>query len=351
MLVTAGGARYRALVLPSLNAIDAALAEKLLSHATAGLPVLFAGKIPSHADGFLDMASETKRLEAAIQSIQGTRTFSFCPDIECVRSALITKVHPNIRFHGEAVPFIQKRIGRLNAYFLRNETDATRHIDAEFEAAGTAELWDPWTGETATIAGTRRDGDWVAIELYLQPLSSALIIFDSEGSSPAAVVASKAPSMKRTEAIGAAGWKLVATGLVPSGKTETIKRELPALIDWSLDSELRGFSGRGVYSTTFASPNANSGGRTVLDLGNVRDVAEVKVNGKTVATLLLRPYRTDITDFVRPGENVLEITVTNALFNCMVLRDPRPFHPGSAENPSGLLSAGLIGPVQLRITD
>jgi hypothetical protein len=131
----------------------------------------------------------------------------------------------------------------------------------------------------------------------------------------------------------------------------TIRRDLPILIDWSLDRELRGFSGRGVYSTTFTVHRADAGERIILDLGEVRDVAEISVNDKPAATLLLRPYRADITDLIQPGENALEISVTNTLFNSMVLREPRTFRPGPTENPSGLMSAGLIGPVQVKIMD
>jgi hypothetical protein len=35
----------------------------------------------------------------------------------------------------------------------------------------------------------------------------------------------------------------------------------------------------------------------------------------------------------------------------MTLRDPRAFHPGPAENPSGLMSSGLIGPIQMKLMD
>jgi hypothetical protein len=110
-------------------------------------------------------------------------------------------------------------------------------------------------------------------------------------------------------------------------------------------------SGRGVYSTKFTLSAADAGEQLILDLGSVRDVAEVRINGKSAATLLLRPYQTDVTDFIQPGENVLVIAVTNALFNSMVLREPRPFRSGPTENPSGLMSSGLIGPVQMKIME
>jgi glycosyl hydrolase family 106( putative alpha-L-rhamnosidase)/glycosyl hydrolase family 2 len=344
MLVTQGGAEYHALVLPALDMIDAALAEKMRSWASAGLPILFAEKMPARADGLEENA---QRVQAAMGAIRGLPNVFVAAD----RAGLVTMLNrvaePNIRFHGEAVPFIQKRIGKMNAYFLRNETDAARHLHAEFAAEGTPELWDPWTGRTATIAGIRRNGSWTAIELDLDSFGSALIVFDPEGGA-AASPAKQPGKLQRTEPIGAGGWKLAATGLVPSGKTAEIHRELPMLIDWSLDSELRGFSGRGVYTTTFTVA-ADAGSRLILDLGNVRDVAEVTVNGKQAATLLLRPYQVDITDFAQTGENTLEIAVTNTLYNAMTLRDPRAFHPGPVENPSGLMSSGLIGPVEMKV--
>ena len=143
-------------------------------------------------------------------------------------------------------------------------------------------------------------------------------------------------------------WKLTATGLTPAGDNTTIRRVLPLLIDWSLDEELRGFSGRGVYTTSFRVPEEFRDNRILLNLGDVREVAEIKINEKEVGTLLLQPYELDITDFVQPGANVLEIAVTNTLFNAMALREHRAFAPGPTENSSGLMSGGLIGPIMMK---
>lgn len=353
LLVTRGGAQYRALVLPAPNtipavdAIDDDVAGKLVEFANAGLPIFFAKQIPTGAEGLMENAQATQR---ALTALHAFPNVSVAADIADLIAKLPQTVSSNVRFLGPSVPFIQKRIGNFNAYFLRNETDAVLHLHAEFEAEGTPELWDPWSGEIAGIASTQRKGSWVAVELDLEPFSSALIVFDPEGSETAAV-AQKARRLLRTEAIGSNGWKLSAAGLVPSGATSEFHRDLPALVDWSLDSELRGFSGRGVYTASFTAPGADAGSSVILDLGNVRDVAEVTVNGKHVATLLLRPYRADITDFVHPGENTLEIAVTNTLYNSMTLRNPRAFRPGPTENPSGLMSGGLMGPVQLKVME
>jgi hypothetical protein len=351
-LVSAGGASYRALVLPPLDAIDPTLAEKLKDFAVAGLPIFFAGQSPHHADGLLENHNRTRRVQSALRSMHNLRNVQITADTKGVISGLTSHVERNIRFHGDVFPFIQKRIGSLNAFFLRNESDTSRRLDAEFEAEGTPELWDPWTGQTMAFASYRRQENLVRLNADLNPLSSVLIVFDPASAVPHGITAPAARVVKRTVEIGNNGWKLTATGLFSSGgATTTVHRDLPTLIDWSLDSELRGFSGRGTYSTMFAISSSNADSRLFLDLGDVRDVAEITVNGKAVATLLLRPYRTDITDFLQEGSNLLEIAVTNALFNSQILREPRTFHPGPTENPSGLMPSGLIGPTQIRVME
>lgn len=248
----------------------------------------------------------------------------------------------------------------MNAFFLRNSSDVSEHVHAEFKAEGAPELWDPWTGEVgpgktgackmAALTSYRRKENWIEVEFDLQPLASALIVFDPGRASPdSAAMKQNAKTLKGSVPVGEGGWKLTATGYLASSKTAAISRDLPVLIDWSLDSELRGFSGRAVYTTTFSVARMDGDSRLVLDLGNVRDVAEVTVNGKPAGTLLLRPYETDITELVQAGENRLDIAVSNALFNCMAMREPRTFRAGPTENPSGLMSAGIIGPTQLKL--
>jgi hypothetical protein len=353
ILTTRGGASYRGLVFPALGAIEAELAEKLAEFANARLPIIFAGEAPMRAEGMLENARNTRRLQAAMKRLRQSRTASFASDHQGALAVLRNTVKPNVRFYGAALPFIQKRLGRINAFFLRNRSDAMQKLNAEFEAKGAPELWDPWTGAIKAIADTRRNGNWVEVEVEMDPYASALIVFDPENNATHAVAnaAPKGRALVRTEAIGVAGWKFTATGMVPSGITATIHRDLQMLLDWSLDDELRGFSGSGAYATAFTVDAADARRQLILDLGEVRDVAEIEVNGRKVATLLLRPYRADISKFIRSGENQLQVTVTNALFNSLVLRNPRLFRAGPTENASGLKSSGLIGPVRLQILD
>jgi hypothetical protein len=103
---------------------------------------------------------------------------------------------------------------------------------------------------------------------------------------------------------------------------------------------LANFSGTAIYEKDFALPDSYHGRRIVLDLGRVSAVAEVNVNGHAAGTLVWRPYRLDITPFLKPGQNHLRIRVTNTEANA---RAVGPSH--------GILSridvCGLEGPVTI----
>jgi len=98
-----------------------------------------------------------------------------------------------------------------------------------------------------------------------------------------------------------------------------------------------------------------------LDLGNVRDIAEVSVNGKALGILWKAPYRIDVTGALKPGDNVLEIKVTNEWTNRLIgdraasveqkILDPESTAPGGfggvgAQNQR-LVESGLLGPVSI----
>lgn len=86
------------------------------------------------------------------------------------------------------------------------------------------------------------------------------------------------------------------------------------------DPAIRYYSGTAAYRTSIELPSgpAQKNVRRVLDLGRVCDVAEVKVNGKTAAVLWTPPFRADVTKFVKPGRNEIEILVANRWVNRLI---------------------------------
>ena len=139
------------------------------------------------------------------------------------------------------------------------------------------------------------------------------------------------------------------------GAPDTIT--LDKLTSWSenTDSGVKYFSGVGTYSKTIEAPKEwfKQGSRLWIDLGDVKNLAEVTVNGKRLGTVWHTPYRADATGALKPGANEVTIKVINAWVNRLI-GDQQPnatkytftvIHPYKAT--SKLLSSGLLGPVQV----
>ena len=131
-----------------------------------------------------------------------------------------------------------------------------------------------------------------------------------------------------------------------------------ALMDWSDHAEegVKFYSGTAVYRKRFTLPGLNSKSKLFLDLGSVREVAEVRVNGKPCGITWTPPFRVEVTEALKPGANEIEVQVTNFWYNRLVGDRNLPqekrvtrtnirklFNPGRP-----LMASGLLGPVTLR---
>jgi hypothetical protein len=132
---------------------------------------------------------------------------------------------------------------------------------------------------------------------------------------------------------------------------------LNELSDWSKsdDPGVRYFSGIGTYTNKVnaSSDWFKSGTRFFIDLGDVKNLAVVKVNGKEVGQTWHAPYRVDATSALKPGENDITIQVVNAWVNRLI-GDQQPGatqitftaqKPYKASSP--LMPSGLLGPVRI----
>jgi hypothetical protein len=88
----------------------------------------------------------------------------------------------------------------------------------------------------------------------------------------------------------------------------------------SADPDVKYFSGTATYSTTVSVDASllGAGKRVELNLGDVRDLVTVTVNGKRLGVLWHAPFVCDITPALKPGENTLELAVANTWHNRLV---------------------------------
>ena len=172
-----------------------------------------------------------------------------------------------------------------------------------------AELWNPYDG---TISLAKESG---AVQVTLQPGHSVFVVLNHEK-----------PRYKRD--------LRPAETIVSKRDLDTLwqvrfdpKLDEPfsisdfALQDFSQSREdrLKYFSGTATYSQTVTlDKELVHGNRLYLSLGELEDIALVRVNGQLAGTLWYPPYEVEITDFLRSGENLLEVAVTNNWANRLV---------------------------------
>jgi hypothetical protein len=130
------------------------------------------------------------------------------------------------------------------------------------------------------------------------------------------------------------------------------------LSSWSdnQDAGVMYFSGTATYTKTIKATADwfRKGAEQWIDLGDVKNLAEVIVNGKSLGIVWHAPYRVDVTGALKKGVNEVTVKVTNAWVNRLI-GDEQPnvktkytfadVKPYKADSP--LLPSGLIGPVHV----
>ena len=125
-----------------------------------------------------------------------------------------------------------------------------------------------------------------------------------------------------------------------SSPVEFVSGTTPFSLQAWTKTALANFSGTAIYEKSFTLPESYRGKRLVLNLGRVSSVAEVYVNGRNAGTLVWSPFKLDITEFTKPGENHLKIRLTNTEANA---RAVGPSHRILAN----IDVCGLEGPVEI----
>lgn len=128
------------------------------------------------------------------------------------------------------------------------------------------------------------------------------------------------------------------------------------LQDWSKRPEdgIRFYSGVALYRTVFDAPNLPHGQRIYMNLGVVKNLARVRLNGQDLGVVWCAPWRVDITRAVKAKDNQLEIAVANLWPNRLIGDQSLPAAQRLAwttwnpfKKDSSLLESGLLGPVTL----
>jgi hypothetical protein len=353
-LVAASGARYRVLYLGgSSGRMTVATLRRLQALAAQGATIV--GTAPVAAPGLADdpaaFASLVKTMwtGAAVTRVGKGRVIAG-GDVEAALAQVGQAPDFSPAQAGDApLLFVHRRLADGDLYFVTNRSAAAVNTEARFNVRGkAAEFWHADTGRSEP-AGYRIDKDGTAVPLALGANESVFIVFRRPAATAAVTV--KPPAWTQA-ALLAGEWNIRFDGL---GAPGAIARGAPGSLTASTDPQVRYFSGTTVYRTTFRlPPGVKPGAPLKLDLGQVRDVAEVIVNGKPAGIAWKPPYEVDVAALVAGGANTLEVRVANLWVNRLI-GDAQPGAHKVAftaaptyKADAPLRPSGLIGPVTLR---
>ncbi|WP_409344669.1 glycosylhydrolase-like jelly roll fold domain-containing protein [Paenibacillus sp. MBLB4367] len=242
------------------------------------------------------------------------------------------RIPPDVRLE-PAAPFIRVshvRKGGVHFYLFVNEGELGYDGAVRLETSGSLERWDPWEGTAAVqpVGQMLRDGG-VLVPLALDRRQSVIYCVNPSGSPAVAVAPKSRPVVKAVPILE--GWTVQKQSAVPS------RLEPAGLESWTEWDGMAHYSGTVEYAGEFHLDPVDADAHTIrLDLGDVREMAEVRLNGVDLGVRMWQPYLyADITEAIRPGTNRLCIRVTNSLAN--------------AYNRVSLPS-GLLGPVCVEVT-
>jgi hypothetical protein len=369
-LLLPDGMSYRVLVLPQIDEMTPGVLRKIRELVAGGAVVVGPKplKSPSLADypkADAEVQSLASELWGDLDGIMRNRHYYKqgqvvwgLPLKDVLASLPLAKDFECSKPLDVEIPWIHRRGGQGDIFFLANRSDQPIDIDARFRVSDKeAEIWHPDSGETEA-ASYAIDAGRTTVPLQLAPRESVFVVFRR-------ATAEKSREVARTTGSTIATIDGPWDVNFPPSLGAPPKLTLDRLQSWTANSDegVKYFSGTAGYSKTLDAKAdwLKPGARLVLDLGLVRDIAEISLNGKPVATLWKPPYRVDVTKSIQPGENRLEIKVTNQWANRIagdrvVAAEKRVLAAGGAPGRGGpggfggqqaLSESGLLGPVAI----
>jgi len=375
------GMSYRYLVLPQRNclAMSPAVCRKVAELVKAGATVL--GPAPQRAPGLSNWPQCDSEVRAVAGELWGAQpgptgerrvgagrviwgrtpaeviaADRLAPDVE-FRDLQPATIPP--RFDGATVPleWIHRQADATDMYFLANLSTNDVSVRIAFRAGGRApELWDAVTGRIRPLSAYTQETGCTVVPLKFTARQSFFVVFRK--GAPASVKGGKDAFVQTRLVKDLNGPWEVSFNPDWGGPRSVVFEQLE---DWTKRAEegIRYYSGTATYRKQFelTAPEAHKlKSSAFLDLGTVRNLARVRLNGRDLGVVWTAPWRVEITRAVKAGANDLEIEVVNLWPNRLIgdarlpkeqrrtVTNVEKFNkPGTV-----LLQSGLLGPVTVQ---
>lgn len=335
-LRTQGGARYALLELggDSANRMTLAVLERIAALVERGATVV--GPRPAGSPSLPDDPRRVATLVDRLWDRQArNHVWTDCAAALKARGVVRDWEMPGVA--DSALGVVHRALDAGHLWFVANHGTAPVRGEMAFRITGLVpELWFADTGEIRPISYRIQDGR-TFVPLALEASGSVFVLFRRAAT---AVAASVAERPWEQALVIDDSWDVTFPGIgtlpLPTGSwTKTDK------------AVLHHFSGTAVYRRTLDVPAAlATKDRLMLDLGEVREVARVRINGVEAGIAWKPPFRLAVTGRLRPGANRIEVEVANLWVNHLI--GVAKGGPDDVYRPDApLRDSGLIGPVRI----
>jgi hypothetical protein len=399
-IVFPGGASYRLLVLPNFKTMTPALLQKIRALVKDGATVV--GAPPIKSPGLSDFPQCDQKVQSIAEEVWGTNVSpakptrhtygkgtvifggalaaqqkeSLYPEYK-LTAELLNQMHIPVDFESkDPIRYTHRSLENMDIYFVSNRTNKYIKTDCIFRTVkGTPQLWNPLTGKTRMLSEFTSGGGRTAVPLQFDSYQSFFIVFSKEKSQTSPKKKNFPEEQKLTTLSGE--WTVSFDPKWGGPGKITFNN----LTDWTERPEqgIKYYSGIAVYSKTFDFPISSGYGknRLYLNLGEVKNMARVRLNGLDLGVVWTAPWEVDITGILKEKGNQLEIEVANLWPNRLIGDQQYPddgvkdgkwpewlikngkktssrysfttYNPYKKDSP--LLHSGLLGPVTIQQTE
>ena len=361
--VMALGVGHPVLVMPHVSRLAPDVMARLAEYVRGGGKIIAVGSRPSLAPGLVDFERLSAKVQAASQALFAQAGVQFVANDADLGAALANAIVPDLRFssHAADIGFVHRKLADADLYFIANTSNHEVSTRVDFRTPRKFAAW--WDADTGSMTGAA-----LAPQLKLAPYESRVLVM-SEAPQPSVPAPRLAPATQLAD-LGA-DWQLRFPG-APAAR-------MPVLRSWTDNPATRYFSGEAVYTRDVDVTAAQlTGARISLDFGPgtalaatpavpagmramfdspLREAAVVLVNGQRAGALWHPPYVLDITRWLRPGRNQLEVRVANLALNARAGRSEPDYRLLAARygerfkpQDTALVKpqpSGMLGPVRL----
>jgi len=385
------GLCYSALIVPPVRYISHESLAHLVRLIRSGATVIFIGQLPSESP-VSPPGSSREQADRLLRELShlvkdGYGRAHLVPSVEEMEDALRLVKGPDVTFSRQDIEFcfVHRRARDEDIYLLSYCGSHWCTVDVSFRNTATPFQIDPREASLKECPVYYRQGSRTIVTLNFPPFGSHLISFRKTPSgehlswtdipwverSPDRSLWAKvfSPGRYRAKFADSSAGEISVNYVPPPIPIEEWSLSVPGLhspinmrrlISWTDIPKLRGYSGDGTYTSSFYVREEHLAPQTGLELnlGEIREVAEVFVNGKKAGCLWTPPNVLDISGLVRLGRNTIRVVVSNLLIN-KVLSSPKPDYselvkvygkrfPYPKEGECKPQPSGLLGPTEIK---